>query len=79
MPKFVWITELGTKASIKDKKAEGLLILDATEANLDYNYPLLFAYYRDKVITPNFEMNNLEQKIVPLSTFSIYEDNLKSV
>lgn len=79
MPKFVWIAELSNKANMKKKTAEGLLILDATEANLNFNYPLLFACYKDKVITPNFENNTLEQKIVPLSSFSIFENNLKTV
>lgn len=79
MPKFVWVAELSNKAKIKIKMAVGLLILDATEANLSFNYPLILAYYKDKLITPNFENNTLEQKIVSSSSFSIYENNLKPV
>ncbi|HSH65332.1 MAG TPA: hypothetical protein VLB84_05910 [Bacteroidia bacterium] len=79
MPKFVWIAELGTRESFKDNKAQGMLILDATEANLYNNYPLILAYYGDKLITPNLEANTLEEKIVSLSSFLIYENNLKPV
>src|SRR5690348_14319902 len=31
MPKFVWIAELTTIALVQDKKASGLIIMDATE------------------------------------------------
>ncbi|MES2628499.1 MAG: hypothetical protein V4616_05970 [Bacteroidota bacterium] len=77
MPKFIWVAELSTKHDIKSKKANGLLIIDATEANLNYNYPLLFAMYKHHVLTPDFESNTLEKKVVALSPFLIYEQNLK--
>lgn len=33
MPKFVWIAELTTPDLVDDKKAVGMILLDATEPN----------------------------------------------
>ena len=43
MPKFIWITEISDKTLMKSKKANGIIILDATEPNTNDNKPLLIA------------------------------------
>lgn len=78
MPKFVWVAELSTKEDIKRQTGKGLVLLDATEANLEYNYPLLLAYHGDKMILPNLVSNTLIKKDVPLTSFTIFEGNLKN-
>ena len=78
MPKFIWVAELSNKALMKDQKASGLVILDATEANLHFNYPLILAYHKSKLILPNLQTNTLEEKKVSLSTFPIFEGNLNN-
>lgn len=77
MPKFIWVAELSTKELIKNAKANGLIIFDATEANTYDFKPLIIAAYQSKVI--NFEEHNgkIEIKNIPLNEFSIFENNLR--
>lgn len=51
MPKFIWIAEICNKALMKQRKAAGLVILDATEANVSHNKPLIMAAFQDHYIT----------------------------
>ena len=60
MPKFIWVAEISTKTLIKQKKANGMVILDATEANIYFNKPLIIAAYQDKVINFDEKANKLE-------------------
>ena len=76
MPKFIWITELSTKDLIKEKKANGIVIIDATEANLQFNKPLILAAFQDTLVELNEETGNLEVNSLPLQDFLIYENNL---
>jgi len=77
MPKFIWVSELSTKELMKEQKANGIVILDATEANIYFFKPLIIAAYQGKVI--NFEANSgkLENKDLTLSDYVIFENNLK--
>jgi hypothetical protein len=76
LPKFVWIAELSTRALMKQKKANGVILLDATEANIDMNKPLVFAAYGGHVVEPEKGTGELLQKPIPLAEFLIYENNL---
>lgn len=78
MPKFIWVAELTTKELIKQKKANGLVILDSTEANIFFNKPLIIAAFQDKLIIFDEKHEKLENNILPLPNFTIYEQNLKS-
>ncbi len=78
MPKFIWVTELSNKVLMKEYKANGLVIIDATEANLS-SRPMVIAAYNDRVISYNLKTGELEDKSLPLQTFSIYLNNLKKV
>jgi hypothetical protein len=76
MPKFIWVAEISTKDLIKQKKANGMVILDATEANLYFNKPLILAAYQDKMISFDESTGKLESVLLPLPEFSIFEQNL---
>jgi hypothetical protein len=51
MPKFIWIGELTTKALLKEQAVNGIVILDATEANILHNKPLIMAAFVGKIVT----------------------------
>ena len=78
MPKFIWIAEISSKDLIKQKKANGLIIIDATEANIVFNKPLIIAAYQGKVINFEADTKKLEKNDLPLDDFTIFENNLKS-
>jgi hypothetical protein len=78
MPKFIWVAELSTKNLIKQKKANGLIILDATEANIYFNKPLVIAAYQGKVINFEESTGKLENNVLALQDFTIFEKNLKT-
>jgi len=77
VPKFIWVTELGTKASFKQDKAKGIILLDATGANTMDLKPLIIAAYEDKFTTFDPDTNELTQSNLTLQEFSIYY-NLRS-
>lgn len=79
LPKFIWVAELSNKALIKRKEANGLIILDATEANVNNNKPLLFAVYEGSIIELDKTTGKLEKNALPLNNFPIYENNLKVI
>lgn len=77
MPKFIWVAEISNKSKMKQGQADGIVILDATEANIYYNKPLIMAAYQSKLIT--LSNGNLESIDIPLSPFKIYTHNLKNL
>ncbi|KAA6301325.1 MAG: hypothetical protein EZS26_002522 [Candidatus Ordinivivax streblomastigis] len=77
MPKFIWVAELSTKDLIKRKKANGLVILDATEADIYFNKPIIMAVYQDNMIKFDDSHKELEKIPLPLHEFSIFEHNLQ--
>lgn len=79
MPKFVWIAELGSKDLFSRGKANGIIVVDATEANIFNNKPLILAAYNNKIITFNDESGIFEQDTLPLSPFSLPIRNLKKI
>ena len=77
MAKFIWVAELSTKALMKQKKANGLVILDATEADVYDNKPLILAVYQDILIKFDDKHRDLEKIPLSLREFLIYEHNLQ--
>lgn len=77
LPKFIWVGEVSTKTNIKEKKAEGLIILDATEADTSELKPLIYANYRNNLFSINPGESFFSKKVLPLPTFSIFTNNLK--
>jgi hypothetical protein len=77
MPKFIWVAELSTKDLIKAGKANGMIILDATESNNNFLKPLIMAFYENKMINFNALSAKFDKVDLPLPEFSIYLNNLK--
>jgi hypothetical protein len=77
MAKFIWICEVSNKPLMKQGKAIGLFILDATEPNLQNYNPLIFAGYLDRFYYPDPNTRELKEVLVNLGIFSIYTNNLK--
>lgn len=77
MPKFIWVGELSTKELIKKKEANGLILLDATEANTSYLRPLILAFYLNILISIDSKSSIFTKKDIALSTFRIFTNNLK--
>lgn len=77
MPKFVWVGELSNLALIKDQKANGIVILDATEANKLQLKPLILAAFNNSLIYFDHNSLNFNNITIPLPNFSIFINNLK--
>jgi hypothetical protein len=78
MPKFIWVAEISTKDLIKQKKANGMVILDATEANIYFNKPLILAAFQGKLVIFDESSGKLESDLLPLQDFTVFEHNLNA-
>lgn len=76
MPKFIWCGEIYTQDGFgqEDKKAIGLVVLDATEANQETIDALIFAGYPDRCVSLN--ENNFVTLQHEFNNFPYFE-NLK--
>lgn len=77
MPKFIWVGEFSNKQLMKQEKANGLVILGATEPDLANFKALIFAGYSDRYYYPDTDTKELVEILLPLNEFSIYSNNLK--
>lgn len=77
MPKFIWVGEFSNKDLMKQEKANGLVILGATEPDLANFKALIFAGYGDRYYYPDPDNKDLLEISLPLNDFSIYSNNLK--
>jgi hypothetical protein len=75
MAKFIWVAELSTKDLIKEKKADGLILVDATEANISFHKALIMSAYGGKYRTTS-KLSGIDISLPP---FIIYENNLKNL
>ncbi len=75
MPKFIWIAEISDKSLIKNKLANGIIVLDATEANTNNFRPLILANYQNHWLRVT-EGGILLKTPFPLSPFEIYNHNI---
>ncbi len=76
MPKFIWICEISDKELIKNKQANGLVIIDATEPNTFDNKPLLYSGFKDIQLLYNDQLNKFQKFSINLSPFNIFNGNL---
>jgi len=76
MPKFVWIGEISSKVLIKNKQADGLILLDATEANMLFVKVIISAAYQNSYIFYDPNIKWIKISSLPLGTFSIFTSNL---
>ncbi len=77
MPKFVWVAELSSKKLMKKGRANGIIILDATEANILFQKPLILAAYNGFYYNFAPDLSKGEKLKLDLDEFSIYRNNLK--
>lgn len=75
MPKFIWIAELSNIELLNERKANGLIVLDATEANRDALDSLLFIISNNHLV--RFGENGFSATKISLIPFSMYTNNLK--
>ncbi|QJB38283.1 hypothetical protein HF324_10555 [Chitinophaga oryzae] len=76
MPKFIWVGEISSRRLIKQRKAKGFIVLDATEPRM-FNYGALIAWgYNDRVCCKNGLGGQLIQNYLPLGAFNIFINNL---
>ncbi|MNU18950.1 hypothetical protein D3C71_71600 [compost metagenome] len=78
MPKFIWITEISSKELMKNKMANGLIILDATQKIIYSNKPLIIAAYQEKLILFDEKSGILQSNVLTLPRFQIFEHNLNN-
>ncbi|MCB9234016.1 MAG: hypothetical protein H6581_20335 [Bacteroidia bacterium] len=74
MPKFIWVGEISNRGLIKSNKANGVVILDATEANILDNKPLILGAFQDKIVTFEFPGRTLTTMEIPFPAFEIYSN-----
>lgn len=78
LPRFIWITEISDDLGILRNQANGLILLDATEANkLDYR-SLIFAAYDQKVIQYDKDKRTIGDSPLQNTQFTIFDRNLKN-
>lgn len=76
MPKFIWVAEITNKEEYKNKKALGLILLDATEPSNNHKKTLLLTLIDGRVIINiNGDLKKISIKVPP---FNMYINNLKS-
>lgn len=77
LPRYVWVTEVSDDMSIGQNRAKGLILLDATEANVSDFRPLIFALcngYQVQYDKKHKAFVSSQEKIEP---FTMYESSLK--
>ncbi len=77
LAKFIWVMELSTKDMIINNLAQGLIILDATEADTSNYKPLILGAFNGVRIQPDTITRKLTPKYVTLHPFLVY-NNLKT-
>jgi len=80
MPKFIWVAELTTADLVKGNPsmANGLIIVDATEANTTFMNPLIIGLYNDVLLTFAPKIRDFDKITLPYEPFHMYSGNLKS-
>jgi hypothetical protein len=76
MGEYIWVGEISTKQLIKQRKAQGIVILDATEPNTEYYRAIIFAAYGDAYHIPHPVHRELEEERIPIGHFKIFINNL---
>lgn len=74
MPKFIWISEISNKELMKNEMCNGVLILDATEPQIN-RFGIIACLVENHYITHN--LNESIQIKLSLQPFKSYQNNLK--
>lgn len=75
MPKFIWIIEIFDKEGYNTKTIKGIMIIDATETNLEILDHLLFAMFDNRLVS--FTNEKISFKEINFDNFYIFANNLK--
>ena len=76
--KFVWVTELASYDCFLKNRAEGLILLDATEPLSSTSLPFIFACYKDQNLFFDPKRAKLETLTLSLCTeFESFNRNLQ--
>lgn len=78
MPKFIWVCEISNKDLIKENKANGIVIIDATEPNIAETKPLIYSGYNDIQILFNEKLNKFQKITLILQPFKMFNGNLET-
>jgi hypothetical protein len=74
MPKFIWCAEIYEQPNYQDNRVDGLIIMDATEANQIWVDSLIFAGYPDRLLVKdNTEFVTLPES---LNLYKRFKNNL---
>lgn len=77
MPKFIWVGEISTKELYQQRLANGLILLDATEANNRFLKPLILQAHQGRLRIFDEEIGFFKDYQINLESFIIYTNNLK--
>ncbi len=78
MPKFIWVAELSNFDLFKEKKASGLIVIDATAGkNENKLNSTILIFYKNRQIL--FDNNKPAVYNIPLDNFNIFTNNLRGV
>lgn len=76
LPKFIWVAELSTAVLAKAAKANGLILIDATEANTKYLNPLILGFFNNIFLTFAPEKRDFDKNYLSFGEFNAYTNNL---
>lgn len=77
MPKFVWVTEISDKDACLDNKINGLIIMDATNYDVDLTTIMIHCQYDGRIIKFNKKLGRFENISVNLpSEINCFNFNL---
>lgn len=77
MSKFIWVGEISSRKLIRQRKANGLVILDATEVEVLFNSALVACGYGDRIFYRKTSGEQLVRNFLSLNEFNIFTNNLK--
>ncbi len=72
LPKFIWVTELSNQELLKQQKAYGVMLIDATEPKIE---TLVAALFNNVYIS--LGISKIQLITVALQPFNIFSNNLK--
>lgn len=77
-PKFIWVTEISNNIT-KLGEASGLILLDATEANIEDFSPLIIAMYAGYIVQYDKDSKSIVSTPSKGCIFNIFDNNLKQL
>lgn len=79
IPRYVWVTEISRDTFIQGNQANGLILLDATEANVSDFRPLIFALCNGYQVQYDKNTKAFISSPMKIDPFTMYDNNLKNL